>query len=248
MNYSNREIFSTLDLEDFSWLPLWKRDQELRADIDNCRKEIKKIRESPVSREEVKRQFEQEINLFKEKREKLINLKAQSIQTPNIQLNKEEMISPFSKCPNFELMSCFCIFEIPEIWQEIEHVIAELPKGISQEEKKQLIAAEEAKIDNFYKEIKEKLSPKQRWLHDRNGNPRPYPGACRWKRYVDVLNVILPHLEELADIDNKPLNAKAKKNFKECGFDKLAGTAKTDRLFKIGERIKVDMTINLDCD
>lgn len=248
MNYSNREIFHTLDLENFSWLPLWKRDQELRADIENCRKEIEKIREFPISQDEVKRQFEQEINKFKEKRAKLINLKAQTIQTPNIPLNEKAMSTPFSQCPNFELMNCFCIFEVPEIWQEIEGIIAKMPKGVSQEEKKQLIAAEEAKIDSFYKEINEKLSPRQRWLYDKNGNPRPYPRGCRWKRYVDVLNVILPHLEELADIDNKPLNAKAKKYFKECGFDELVGTAVTGRLFKLKEQVRVDMTVNLDCD
>jgi hypothetical protein len=247
----NAEIFSTLDMKDFSWLPLWKRDQELRAKIEKHQKEIAKIKKLPFSREEIKQRFEMVRKIFRERRLEIIQIEAQHVQDPQAANEwtyadtpfwKGNAISPQDSAPLTSLMSCFCIFEIPGVWKEIESVIARLPEGASVEQKKKMIEKEEAKIDECEREINEKLSPTERWIHNSKGLPRPYPRGCRWTRYVEILKVILPYLEELADADNKPLSAEAKKHFKDCGFHKLVGTAKIDRLYKLGQYVGINLS------
>jgi hypothetical protein len=105
-----------------------------------------------------------------------------------------------------------------------------------------MIEKEEAKIDECYREINEKFSPKERWLYNNKGEPRPYPRGCKWTRYVDILKIILPYLEELADADNKPLSDEARKHFKDCGFHKLVGTKQIDRLYKLGQHVGINFS------
>jgi hypothetical protein len=84
---------------------------------------------------------------------------------------------------------------------EIDEIFSQIPDGVRQEEIEASAKAIGKKIANLEEKIRLELSPQNRWLHNQEGNPFPYPVGCRWTIFVEDWKKVLSRYNGKANID-----------------------------------------------
>ena len=189
-----------LDVEKYAWVADFVKDQKLRKEIEQLQEEITKTQLSLIDKKELRGMFEAGIKQTKENFLQLLKdhiSKAQRHDEPVIGgLHAWGVIR--SELP---LMSLLLIS--PE---DTKSIFADLPEGTKGGDIELTVAAIRAQIEKCNRTIETELSPPERWFFDDQGRPRPYPGGCRWTKFVEGWRKVATRYEGKVTIEGVALS------------------------------------------
>ena len=184
-----------LDVDKYSWVKDYVRDQKLRQEIDQLRKEIAEAQNSPIDKSELRAMFEAGVEQTRQNFLELLknNLsKAQKRECGTIGgLHEYGNIAS-----ELSLMSVTLVSS-----EEIKDIIAALPPGIKQKEIEKTVEGIKKQIAEREAIIEKEVSPKDRWFYDDRGNSLPYPAGCRWSKFLDGWRRVVSRFDGKVDIE-----------------------------------------------
>lgn len=184
-----------LDVVNYSWVKDYVRDQRTRREIDQLGKNIAEAQKSLIDKNELRAMFEAGVEQTRQNFLELLknNLsRAQRHECGVIGgLHEYGVIS--SELP---LMAVTLVSS-----EEIADVIAGLPDGVKREKVGKDIEAIRGKIAKLNEIIEKELSPPDRWIYSDVGNPFPYPGGCRWTKFVEGWKKVVARFDGKVDIE-----------------------------------------------
>jgi len=183
----------TLDLVEYSWVPLFVKDQELRRELQGLEEQIIKTQNSLIDRDELRQRFEgQRVAI----RQEFLELTAASLsQVQGRHGNLFDNVIP----QQLRLVPLIFLSQ-----EDIDSVFVKLPQGVTQVEVNRKITKLRGRVQEIQAEIDKDLSPKSRWYHTPSGDPEPYPKGCRWLEFVSSWR-------ETASRYTEPVNHRAEK-------------------------------------
>ena len=184
-----------LDVDKYSWVKDYVRDQKLRQEIDQLRKEIAEAQNSPIDKSELRAMFEAGVEQTRQNFLELLknNLSKAQKRECGVIGGLHEYGNIASELP---LMSITLVSS-----EDIKDIIAALPPGIKQKEIEKTIEGIKKQIAEREAIIEKELSPKDRWFYDDRGNSLPYPAGCRWNKFVDGWRRVVSRFDGKVDIE-----------------------------------------------
>ena len=188
-----------IDVDKYSWVRDFVRDQELRKEIDRLQKEIAATQQSLIDRDELQAMFDAGVEQLKQGFLELLRdhlVEAQKRECPVIGgLHSFGVISNRLPLMTVSLAS-------PE---DIGNIIAGLPRGVKQKEIEATVEGLRKQIAKCNETIERELSPRERWFHFDTGKPQPYPVGCRWTKFVSDWKTVVARFDGKVDIEGVAL-------------------------------------------
>jgi len=206
-----------LDTVDYGWAADFRRDQDLRAEIDDLKAKIIEAGKALIHRDELKAQFKgviKEINAF---RIRQITAQLASAQ------NREQIIFNERFIGERKVLgSLYLPYPITLSASEIDSIFSELPEGVKQQEIDANIAGYRERIQEIEGVIEKELSPSSRWFFQDNGKPIAYPQGCRWRGFFDVWAKVQARFEGPVTINGTGLKTDGEfMAYRVLGLDKV---------------------------
>ena len=174
-----------LDVVNYSWVKDYVRDQKLRQEIEQLKKKIAEAQNSPIDKNELRAMFEAGVE---QTRQNFLELLKNNLS--NAQKRECGVIGGLHQfgviASELPLMSVTLVSS-----EDVKDIIAALPPGIKQKEIEKTIEGIRNQIAECEKIIEKELSPKDRFFHNDRGNALPYPGGCRWTKFVQGWKMIV---------------------------------------------------------
>jgi hypothetical protein len=193
-----------LDTIEYSWVKDFKRDQELRAEMEDLKQKIIEAGKLPIHRDELRKRFENEVKRMNEFRLQQISANVSSAQQRTEILFTENSIGERKV-----LGAPYFPYLLNLTPSDIDAIFSELPEGVRQVEIDKNIQKFQKRIKELEAVIEKELSPKSRWLYRDNGEPIPYPQGCRWKAFADVWGKVQARFEGPVTINGDALKTDA---------------------------------------
>jgi len=185
-----------IDTINYAWVQDYVRDKKIREEIEEIQAEIKKVNNSLIHKDELKKLL---INRLKGAKESLIDyLKCHLLQ---VQERKEALFGDYhiKRMPSAAFLSIFS--------QEIEDIFPDLPEGVAQQDIDKKSKELMNKIEKLKETIEKELSQRDRWVHFGTGLPVPYPRGCRWTQFVNDWKKVISRFEGGATIEGCALKS-----------------------------------------
>ena len=171
-----------LDTIDYSWAKDYRRDQDIRSQIEGLRGKIVAAGKLPIHREELRVEFERKIRQINEFRIRQISAHLSSVQK-----REEPFIYSEGSIGGRQVLGApYFPYLIDLSSSHVDGIFSELLEGVKQSLIDKNIKGCQEKIKELEGVIATELSPTSRWLHRDNGEPISYPTGCRWKAFTDV--------------------------------------------------------------
>jgi len=184
-----------LDTEKYSWVSLFVRDHKARGEIAELGKKITEVQKSLIDKNELWEIFSAGVEQTRRNWLELLrnNLsKAQRHECGVIGgLHEYGVIR--SELP---LMAVTLISS-----EEIGDIIASLPDGVKRKKIEREVEDIRTKIAELEEMIEKELSPPDRWIYNDTGKRLPYPGGCRWSKFVEGWTTVIRRFSAPADIE-----------------------------------------------
>lgn len=184
-----------LDVEGYSWVKDFVRDQKIRREIEGLQGEITATQKSLIDRDELRAMFEAGVEQTRRNFLELLKnhlLEAQRRDCPVIGgLHSFGVISN-----KFHLMTVSLASS-----EDIKDIIKALPVGVKRKEVEKTVEGIRKQIAKLNETIDKDLSPQERWFYFDTGKPMPYPGGCRWSKFVEGWKKVLTRFDGKADIE-----------------------------------------------
>lgn len=192
-----------IDVENYSWVSDYVRDQKLRKEIDELRAKITTTQHSPIDKAELRARFERGVDQIKQDFLEVVRdhlVKAQNRECPVI-----GGLYPFGNYPiELPLMALTMISS-----EERNNLIDVLPEGVKAEDINKEVEALKGQITKCEEVINTELSPPDRWIYSDMGQPWPYPQGCRWSKFVEGWKKVVPRFDGKVDIEGCALKTEA---------------------------------------
>jgi hypothetical protein len=205
-----------LDVDKYSWVPLFVRDQQIRKEIEGLQQEIAATRLSLIDRDELRAMFDAGVEQAKANFLELLR-----DHLSRAQRHEEAIIGglqAYGVIKN-ELHLAVLLLALPE---DIEEIIQGLPEGMRRKDIEKKVQGFERQIAKLNETIEKELSPKGRWFYDDAGNPLGYPQGCRWSLFVDGWRKVQKRYDGKVDIEGCTLRTEEEFNaFYALGFERL---------------------------
>ncbi len=184
-----------LDVEGYSWVKDFVRDQKTRREIEELQGKITATQKSLIDRDELRAMFEAGVEQVRRDFLELLKnhlLEAQRRDCPVIGgLHSFGVISSKLHLMTVSLASS----------EDIEDIIKELPVGVKKEKIEKTVEGIRKQIEKLKETIDKELSPQERWFYFDTGKPMPYPGGCRWSKFVDGWKTVVARFTGKVDIE-----------------------------------------------
>jgi len=214
-----------LNTIDYLWIKDYRRDQEIRAEIEDLRQKIIEAGKLPIHKDELRARFENQIEQINAFRIRQIVAQLSSVQKREGILYAEVSIGELKV-----LGAPYLPYLINLSSSDIDAVFSEIPEGVKQKSINKTIENCQRRIKELEAIIDEELSPKSRWLHRDNGEPIAYPTGCRWKAFTDVWKKVQARFDAPVNINGSGLKTDAE--YMAHGVLKLDKVAKLTPLRK----------------
>ena len=184
-----------IDVENYSWVKDFMKDQRLRREIDELKAKITATQRSLIHKDEVGAMFRAGLEQLKRDFLEFIMDKLSKAQRHEcgviVGFHEYGVIS--NKLP---LMALTLISA-----EEIEDIVSVLPEGVKREKVAKDVDALKKQIAEREETIKNELSPADRWIYSDTGKPIPYPQGCRWSKFVEGWRKVLARFDGKVDIE-----------------------------------------------
>lgn len=193
-----------LDTINYSWIKDYRRDQEIRAEIEDLRQKIIAAGKLPIHKDELRARFENQIKQMNEFRIRQIAAQLSSVQ------KREGIIYAENSIGELKVLGApYLPYLINLSSSDIDAVFSEIPEGVKQKSIDKTIENCQKRIKELETIIDKELSPKSRWLYRDNGEPMAYPTGCRWKAFTDVWKKIQARFDAPVNINGSGLKTDA---------------------------------------
>jgi hypothetical protein len=107
---------------------------------------------------------------------------------------------------------------------EIEKIISNLPdEGVRKKEIDAKVKSNTDEINKIQEIIETKLSPKDRWKYEDDGEPIPYPQGCQWTQYVKAWRMIAARFEGPVSVEGMAIQGeKEREAYFALGLNSLS--------------------------
>ncbi len=193
-----------LDDVNYSWVKDYKRDQKIRAEIEDLRKNILDTAKLPIHKDELKARFESLVKQVNDFRIKQITELLSRFQKREAGAYSEYAIGGI-KILDAPYLPYFMKFSP----SDIEAIFSKLSEGVRQMEIDKTIEKYQKQIKELEAVIAQELSPQSRWLYQDNGKPIPYPRGCRWHAFAEVWKKVQARFDGQVNINGSALKTEA---------------------------------------
>jgi len=171
-----------LDTINYSWVKEYRRDQDIRSEIEDLKKKMIDAGKLPIHKDELRAQFESKVKQINEFRIRQISAHLSSVQ------KREEPFIYSEGCIGERriLDAPYLPYLIDLSSSDIDAIFSEIAEGVSQKSIDKTTEDCRKRIEELESTIAKELSPKSRWLHRDTAEPLSYPTGCRWKAFSDT--------------------------------------------------------------
>lgn len=211
--YSKIKSAYAVDTKDYSWVPSYLRDKEIRREIKELHGKIPQIQAAPIHKAELKVMIKETLSKIKEV--SMTQIQNLLIDAQNRKVGSADLLSILGSKITYPF-----VLLLSEI--EIDALFSRLDEGTKQSEIDKSVQQTQNRIKELNERIEKELSPQYRWFHFDSGFPEPYPDGCRWTLFVRDWEKVVSRFEGVANIEGiPPENKMEEEAFYALGLDKI---------------------------
>ncbi len=192
-----------IDVDKYSWVKDFVRDQKLRKEIERLQKEIVTTQKSLIDKDELRAMFKAGIEQVRLDFFEL--LKGHLNESQKHECGVISGLHPYGNISS-KLILASLLLVSP---LDIDDIIVGLPAGVKQKEVEKTIEGIRKQIAEHNETIEKELSPQERWFYTDTGKPMPYPGGCRWTKFVEGWRKVVARFDGKVDIEGCALKTDA---------------------------------------
>lgn len=192
-----------LDVVNYSWVQDFVRDRKLRKEIDELRAKITATQKSLIDKDELRAMFE--AGAEQVKRDFLEYVRDILSKAQRHECGVIVGFHEYGVIVNKLLLMPLTLIST----EELNGLISVLPEGVKREKVEEEVEAIRKQIAEREDTIEKELNPPDRWIYSDTGNPLPYPGGCRWTKFVEGWKKVVARFDGKVDIEGVALKTEA---------------------------------------